>query len=309
MSNASLIPTTTNVVVDQIGRTNHPEVTLAFEPYGNRVIGDQDPDHPGYRTLTLEAYYGRGEHTSDTTIFFEGDDGRKFVLCSGEQFRDRSLDSEIIDEFPALATLSDYAYVLGVKAPDGNGYVPIGLNVVLLTPEQNEKTIDSSVEKPDSESGYYDSHNISTTDGERIPMSTNLVTNGIDKGYAPTVRFSFEPYGNTRVGDPDPEKNGYQVVTATALDYNEYGDSTASTVYFESKDNTKFVMTDGENFQSSALQDVEGIGTLSLSDLGVVLGVESTEINTGTDYTYTSLDGTEYTVCGQNVVLFPAVGD
>jgi hypothetical protein len=106
---------------------------LSFEPFRQPPDGDPDGDAPGYRIIDGYATHRVKRLFQDgRVVFFRGIDGTEYVLADGDFFRpDNDLPEWAKDDL----SLSDHDLVLGRKAADGNGFVAIGVNVVLLYPE------------------------------------------------------------------------------------------------------------------------------------------------------------------------------
>lgn len=122
---AEYVPASIRAVAKQIGRTQTVDCRLRFEPFGGVRVGHHDQGR--FRYLDAEAYLSHRFYADlRPTLWFEKGD-TKYVLTNGVRFRDD--EWELADEFPEAATLGDHGWVLGREAPDGDGFVPVGVNV------------------------------------------------------------------------------------------------------------------------------------------------------------------------------------
>lgn len=110
-------------------------VRLSFRPYGRREVGDPHPDAPNYLRLD-----GRLKGSEDYAVFTSVG-GEEFILADGEEFAptpEEWLGEEIVSEFdgevPVEPPLAEQHTVLGVRADDNNGYVAVGVDVVVSLP-------------------------------------------------------------------------------------------------------------------------------------------------------------------------------
>lgn len=114
--------------------TSQP-IRLSFRPYGRREVGDPHPDAPNYLRLD-----GRLKGSEDYAVFTSVG-GEEFILADGDEFApspEEWLGEEVVSKFdgeiPVTPPLADEHIVLGVRADDGNGYVAVGVDVVVSLP-------------------------------------------------------------------------------------------------------------------------------------------------------------------------------
>lgn len=112
-------------------------VRISFQPYRNHDFGKQDPEKPNYRCID-------GEMTGvEGYTHIRTEDGDWYILADGEEFaptHEEWFGKELVDEFEDVSQLptpplSDSGLVLGKRADDYNGYIPVGLNPVVLVPK------------------------------------------------------------------------------------------------------------------------------------------------------------------------------
>lgn len=89
------------------------------------------------------------------------------------------------------------------------------------------------------------------------------------------VRLSFRPWGRRRLGDPDPEHPGYQILDARARITGPSG-----SLYLQDVAGRELMLGDGRYFTpDSGINDdlPDGVEELNLSREGPILGVQTTE--------------------------------
>jgi hypothetical protein len=143
------IPGTVNAAVGDDFKTEQP-IRISFEPYGSPLKIKADDDHfkPGYKCIDG---YIKGKKGY---AHIRGINGEWYILTSGDEFAPSQEDwfgKEVVEKFDAdeqdeLLTppLADEDLVLGKRAEDGNGYIPIGINPVILFPTDESGEIISS---------------------------------------------------------------------------------------------------------------------------------------------------------------------
>lgn len=131
------VPSSLNAAIGDDFTTEQP-VRISFQPYGRATHGDEDQYNPEYRCL--DGYLkGKEGYTHLRTV-----GGEWFILTDGSEFapsREEWLGEDVVEQFDEseldeLPTppLEDESLVIGKRAVDGNGYVPIGVNPVILLP-------------------------------------------------------------------------------------------------------------------------------------------------------------------------------
>lgn len=124
-------PGSIEVVSPKIMRGVGIPVRLAFRPWGNRRLGDPDPEHPGYQIVDARARI-TGPSRS---VYLQDVSGRELILADGEYFTPTDGINDELPDGVERQDLSREGPVLGVQASDAEGgYVAVGTHTVVLIP-------------------------------------------------------------------------------------------------------------------------------------------------------------------------------
>ena len=135
MSDAAYTPASTAAATPETFTDDPKPVRLSFKPWGRRRVGDADPEAPSYQRLDGHAYYTRRDATSGSEIVrYEDITGREFILAPGENFVHADA-GDFPDDVARDLSLSEYDLVVGRRRADGAGYIPVGVNPVMLLPD------------------------------------------------------------------------------------------------------------------------------------------------------------------------------
>lgn len=130
-ADSEYIPADLGAVESHIRQHGRTAVKLSFEPFGRPKVGE--PDKGNYRMVYAVATEARTRLDDDKlTVRFEAN-GVEYALSEGKNFRDESW--ELMDEFPDEGHLGDLGMVLGRADPGGDGFYPVGVNVVVMLPD------------------------------------------------------------------------------------------------------------------------------------------------------------------------------
>ena len=128
------VPTSLNAVVDGVDGVSTP-VKVSFRPYGNQTCGTQEEGKPEYRYIEGEIKGVEGYSHIKT------DDDQWYIIANGEAFAPtheewlgKEVTNKIDPEDLPSPPLADQSLVLGKRAPDNNGYIAVGVDIVILRP-------------------------------------------------------------------------------------------------------------------------------------------------------------------------------
>lgn len=126
------IPASLAAVAPRYLTNSTQPIRVSFVPFTHPPEGDPDPGKPDYRVIDARALFRYTQVIEDgMAVYLRGVDGTEYVLADGGFFRpDGDLPGWAKDDLD----LSGDGPVLGRKAEDGNGYVAIGINSVVLRP-------------------------------------------------------------------------------------------------------------------------------------------------------------------------------
>lgn len=129
-----LIPTTLSAVVDGIHGATTP-VKVSFIPYANQKYGTQEEEKRGYRYIEGEitGVEGYSHIKTEDDEWYIITQGKEFAPSYEEWFGEEVMNKMDEEDLPT-PPLADHDLVLGKRASDNNGYIPIGVNIVILKP-------------------------------------------------------------------------------------------------------------------------------------------------------------------------------
>jgi len=131
----------------------------------------------------------------------------------------------------------------------------------------------------------------SDTEEHFVPASFNHAVPSSLRSFSKPIRLSFEPWGRRRVGTPDPDAPGYQILDGTVY-YTAQGIASGNKiVYVEDVSGRKFVVADGKYFKPEGLEDLPADirASLTMEEYSPVIGFKT---------------DSGYIPVGINVVLF-----